>query len=57
MKTDIRQYTDRELTLIVSNDEYLYNLGNCKALLANLADNYIYTKAQMIELINDLDNK
>ena len=51
-KTDITNYSNKELSLIVFNTEYLYNLiDDLKSLLTIIKDKYIYTPDQFDDLI------
>lgn len=56
MKTDLRDYSDRELSLMVFNDEYLYQMRRDRKLLVmTLEEFFIYNDDQLTELINDLN--
>lgn len=52
---DLTQFTDQELSLHVSNDEYLY-IERCNRdyLLALVDEEFIYTQEQMKVLMQDL---
>jgi hypothetical protein len=60
MKTDIREYSDQELSLIVMNDEGLYKmrrqiLRDCEANRPSiLADYFEYTEEQLEVLEQDI---
>lgn len=55
-KTDLTEFSENELSLMVFNDEYLYKMRrNKKNLIATLDDMYIYTDEQLEVLNNDLD--
>lgn len=57
-KTDITEYSEGELSLIVFNDETLYKLRhNLNKLSSVLDELYIYTQEQYNELIADLDDE
>ena len=58
MKTDIRQHTDDELSLIVMNDEHLYNIGlrSTRSLIEIVEETFIYTDAQLCVLEADLQD-
>tara|TARA_R110000765_G_scaffold121431_1_gene217643 strand:- start:523 stop:729 length:207 start_codon:yes stop_codon:yes gene_type:complete len=52
---DIRHYSDQELSLLIFNDEYFYiERRNRPYLMALIKEEFIYTRQQMKELINDL---
>ena len=52
---DIRMYSDSELSLLVFNDEYFYKeRKNIPYLSALIKEEFIYTDAQMQDLVNDL---
>ena len=53
-KQDITMYSSRELSLIVFNDEFLYNVRHMKHLKDLLDDSFIYTDEQYEELMEDL---
>lgn len=54
-KTDISEYSDSELSMLVMNDETLYSMRYDSTFLTGLIPNvYIYTAAQFEELENDL---
>lgn len=54
MRQDITQQSDRELSLIVMNDEVLYKARH-KSFFKDLIDQiFIYTPAQLAELQADL---
>lgn len=56
MKQDITMHSDAELSLIVFNDETLYNMRrNRRNLIQVLTDLYFYNDNQLSELENDLD--
>ncbi len=54
---DITMYGDNELSLIVFNDEWLYNQRWDEAsLLETIKEYYIYTDDQLDELIQALED-
>ena len=54
-RLDLTQYSDRELSLHVMNDEYFYNeRGNKDYLMALINEQFEYTQEQLDELLNDL---
>lgn len=54
---DITPHNDDELSLLVFNDEYFYiERANRKYLLALIKEEFVYTKAQMAVLVQDLDD-
>ncbi len=54
-KQDLREFSDRELSLMVFNDEGLYLMRrNQAALLEVLNELFIYTSEQLKELETDL---
>jgi hypothetical protein len=56
-KQDLRQHSDSELSLIVFNDEGLYNMRRNKtALLETLNDLFLYNSDQLAELEQDLED-
>jgi len=59
MKQDITKYNDLELSLMVFNDESLYNMlqSDRKQLLEIIQLNYIYTDDQWANLIHDINTK
>jgi len=59
MKQDITKYNDHELSLMVFNDESLYNMleSDRKQLLEIIQLNYIYTDDQWANLIHDINTK
>lgn len=63
-KQDIREYTENELSLIVMNDEYLYNVlyaGYMNELKDVLDELYIYTDEQLevleCDFIEEMEQK
>ena len=57
MKTDIRQFSDDELSLIVFNSESLYRQRRRLDFINMISKWFIYTNAQLKVLKNDLNNK
>lgn len=58
MKTDLRQYSDEELSLWVMNDEGLYRSRRSLRVLTELLDElFIYTDEQMEVLKQDLEDE
>jgi hypothetical protein len=56
MKTDITMHSDEELSLIVFNDETLYNMRyRLKNLLYHVDEMYSYNQDQLDVLIQDID--
>lgn len=55
-KQDITQYTDQELSLLVFNDESLYNIRNTEHLQNELDELFIYTPEQLSVLFDDLED-
>ena len=53
-KTDLTNYSDSELSLVVFNDEYLYNIRHRSHLIDTLNELFIYTDEQLEELKQDL---
>lgn len=53
-KQDLTQYSDSELSMVVFNDEYLYNMRHKPYLKYTLDELFIYTPDQLDELENDL---
>ena len=54
-RLDLTEYSDRELSLHVMNDEYLYSERGHKAyLMALINEQFKYTQEQLEELENDL---
>ena len=47
---DITMYTDRELSLIVYNDEYWYNMRHSEGLYEHINNTYKYTDKQLNHL-------
>lgn len=55
-KTDLTQYSDNELSLLVFNDEGLYKIRHNKFLMAIALDTlFIYTDEQYDQLVVDLE--
>lgn len=46
MKKDITKYSQNELSMVVFNEEYLYNMRGTSYLEEFLNDNYVYTPEQ-----------
>lgn len=55
MKKDLTQHSDGELSLLVFNDEYLYCLRHDDRLFPAINELYTYSRAQMMELLKDLE--
>ena len=54
--TNLTQYTDNELSLMVFNDKYFYNeRKNVEYLKALISEEFIYTDEQMRVLDEDLE--
>lgn len=53
-KTDLTEYSDQELSLLVFNDESLYNERHKRGFLNLIEELYIYTDEQMDVLKIDL---
>ena len=52
---DLRNYSNKELSLNVFNDQYFYiELDNPEYLLALVKEEFIYTKAQLKFLMNNI---
>jgi len=52
---DLRQYSDRDLSVTVMNNEYLFNnISDLKALKTILDDLYLYNDAQLAILQTDI---
>jgi hypothetical protein len=52
---DLKKYSENELSLLVFNTEYLYNLIDNEDLLLSVLDNkYIYSKSQLSILLEDI---
>lgn len=59
-KTDIRHYSDSELSLIVMNDEGLYRMAHkrsvsIEAIKDLIGELYLYTAEQMADLIETIE--
>jgi len=54
---NLKEYNERELSLIVFNTELLYNLkDNEPALITKLQSRYIYSKKQLSILLKDIED-
>lgn len=53
-KLDITNQTDRELSLLVFNTEWLYDQRKDRRFFITLLETFIYTHAQLKVLIQDL---
>ena len=54
---NLKEYNERELSLIVFNTELLYNLiDNKPALISKLNLRYQYSKKQLSILLNDIED-
>jgi len=54
---DLRDYSDQELSLMVMNDEYLYNeRHNTLSLMDFIEEYFLYTTEQMAVLEQDLSD-
>ena len=54
---NLKEYNERELSLIVFNTESLYNLkDNEPALITKLQSRYIYSKKQLSILLKDIED-
>jgi len=51
---DLTQYNDNELSLVVYNDEGLYDMRRDSDLISVLEEYYIFTDTQLAKLIKDL---
>ena len=51
---DLTRYSDQELSLMVFNDEYLYNQRHNSGFSDLIDELFIYTEEQKDELIQDL---
>lgn len=63
-KQDLTRYSDQELSMLVQNDEVLYNTymrcvrkNNLEELKNFLDEVYIYTKEQWEDLESDFDSE
>ncbi len=55
--TDLRDYSDQELSMWVFNDELLYHYRNNEKVLFGLIDNlFFYTDDQKDQLLKDLES-
>lgn len=54
-RQDIRQYSDRELSLIIFNTEHLYRAMHRPNFLAVIQDCFLYNDNQMVTLIADIE--
>ena len=54
---NLKEYNERELSLIVFNTELLYNLiDNQPALITKLQSRYQYSKKQLSILLKDIED-
>ena len=54
---DLKEYNERELSLIVFNTELFYNLiDNKPALISKLQSRYQYSKKQLSRLLKDIED-
>ena len=54
---NLKEYNDKELSLVVFNTESLYNLkDNENALLSEINLRYIYSKKQLSILLKDIED-
>jgi len=51
---NLTSFNDKELSLIVANEEYLYNARNENGFIDFLKEFYIFTTCQMLVLLKDL---
>lgn len=56
MKQDLTVYSDQELSLVVFNDETLYNMRNRRSLFDLLNEFYLYTDEQLEVLKQDIQD-
>jgi hypothetical protein len=56
MKQDITNQSESELSLIVFNDEWFYNVRHRTGFLNIIDETFIYTTAQLEELKRDLQD-
>lgn len=54
MKTDLREFSDLELSLLVFNDETLYQVRNDSKLYDLIDSKFLYTEQQLSVLKRDL---
>lgn len=54
---DITEYSDNELSLLVMNDEYLYNMRHSSSLFETLDDMFTYTQEQLDVLKSNLEDE
>jgi hypothetical protein len=55
MRQNITQHSDSELSLLVYNDETLYNMRHDTELLDYLNELFIFREEQLLELETDLE--
>lgn len=53
-KQDITGYSDQELSLLVFNDVYLYNMRHNSEFLSFINDHFVFTEEQLEVLEQDL---
>jgi hypothetical protein len=56
-KLDLTQYSENELSLLVYNDEWLYNRRRRNNLKDILDDLFVYTPEQLSVLTKDLEEE
>lgn len=52
--TDLTNYSNQELSLLVFNTQFLYDNRHEDWFLYEISQMYVYTEDQMKELLNDL---
>lgn len=52
---DLTDFSDKELSLLVFNDEFLYNLRHDSCLFPLLQERFIFTQAQARILVEHLN--
>lgn len=57
MKHDLRFYSDNELSLMVFNDEGLYNIRKSTFLFELLEEQFLFTEKQKEVLEDDLESE
>ena len=56
-KQDLTEYSDRELSLMVYNDETLYKMRNRHGFIETLREIFIFSESQLDELNQDLEDE
>jgi len=51
---DLTEYSDRELSLVVYNDQGLYNCRHDSDLIDELEEVFTFTPCQLLVLLDDL---